>query len=74
MFAGRVGEGLGGRAEKVLEVAIGESEREREREGADGEFSFSFLKREKGWGTLQVKEFEFSSEAVWVAVGERVFK
>jgi hypothetical protein len=41
VLAGRVGEGLGGRAEKVLEVAIGESEREREREGADGEFSFS---------------------------------
>jgi hypothetical protein len=70
VFAGRVGEVLGGRAEKVLEVAIGESERERE--GADGEFSFSSLKRERGW--VEVKEFEFSSEAVWVAVGERVFK
>jgi hypothetical protein len=73
VLAGRVGEGLGGRAEKVFEVAIGQ--RERERGGGWGIFFFCFFKRERGWGTLEVKKnLNLTLEAVGEAVGERVFK
>jgi hypothetical protein len=50
VLAGRVGEGLGGRAEKVLEVAIGERERER---GRMGNFLFLFFEERKGMGNFR---------------------
>jgi hypothetical protein len=63
-------------SERVLEGVLRRCwrsplERGRERGGGWGIFFFCFLKRERGWGTLEVKKnLNLTLEAVGEAVGE----